>query len=253
MNATDLRGDVLVVEDDVLYAAMLADQLRLAGLAVTLAGDLPEALSALAARRFDVVVADLHLPGSEETLSPALLAAIGETPLLLMTGTPTIDSALRSLQQRVFAYFVKPFDVAPFLEAVSQAVTQGGLRQRLGEARRRYRFLDDRLDALQHLAGSAAASDINQSMADYLRLLLGSSAEAILEAVDILDTLEQGSLATPVRRLSRDPESAVMRAELAQAVDVLERTRHSFKSRELADLRRRLEQVLASSGRIDRS
>lgn len=54
------------------------------------------------------------------------------------------------------------------------------------------------------------------------------------------------------RWLRADPvsEPARLRAALVNAVGVLERTRHAFKSRELGELRRRLEALLeASAGR----
>lgn len=42
------------------------------------------------------------------------------------------------------------------------------------------------------------------------------------------------------------PAHAALHASLADAIEVLERSRHAFKSRELADLRRRLQQLLGS-------
>lgn len=40
------------------------------------------------------------------------------------------------------------------------------------------------------------------------------------------------------------PAHAALHASLADAIEVLERSRHAFKSRDLADLRQRLEQLL---------
>ncbi|MWV10953.1 hypothetical protein F3I62_02495 [Pseudomonas sp. R-28-1W-6] len=40
------------------------------------------------------------------------------------------------------------------------------------------------------------------------------------------------------------PAHATLHASLADAIEVLERSRHAFKSRDLADLRQRLEQLL---------
>ncbi|QKE65061.1 hypothetical protein HNE05_17445 [Aquipseudomonas campi] len=40
------------------------------------------------------------------------------------------------------------------------------------------------------------------------------------------------------------PAHAALHAGLADAIEVLERSRHAFKSRELADLRQRLQQLL---------
>jgi CheY-like chemotaxis protein len=64
MNTTvPLNGcQVLVVEDDHDSRNAMRETLEVAGAAVTTAGSAGDALAALAARRFDVVVSDLAMP-----------------------------------------------------------------------------------------------------------------------------------------------------------------------------------------------
>ena len=57
-----LRGNVLLVEDNELNAALAKDLLGLMGLDVTLAFDGRQAVAAAAARPFDVVLMDCHMP-----------------------------------------------------------------------------------------------------------------------------------------------------------------------------------------------
>lgn len=213
-------GKILVVEDDDLFATMMAERLGKYGHEITSVGDLASAVQALGRQSFDVVVADLHLPGNDDGLPDALLAETGNTPVILITGSPTVD----------------------------QAIAHGRLQTRLEDSQRRYQALDQQLEALRQVATARAHKDINQSLADYLRLLLGSSGSALAEAIEVLAVLEKDRLAEPVRHLSRHPEAELFRAALEEAVEVLEKTRNSFKSKELADLRRRLERALRLAG-----
>lgn len=241
-------GKILVVEDDDLFATMMAERLGKYGHEITSVGDLASAVQALGRQSFDVVVADLHLPGNDDGLPDALLAETGNTPVILITGSPTVDSAVRSVESNVFAYRVKPFEMSAFAATVDQAIAHGRLQTRLEDSQRRYQALDQQLEALRQVATARAHKDINQSLADYLRLLLGSSGSALAEAIEVLAVLEKDRLAEPVRHLSRHPEAELFRAALEEAVEVLEKTRNSFKSKELADLRRRLERALRLAG-----
>lgn len=240
----DGHARILVIEDDELYATVLAERFASGGHAVVVAGDAAGAGEQLRAQPFDVIVADLHLPDSNGCLSDVLLEAAAGTPIVLMTGTPTLESALQAMQRQAFSYHVKPFDLDAFTEDVERAALHGRLQSRVNESRRRYQAVDEQLDALRQVAGRTDGRNIDQSIRDYLRLLLGSGIESMAEALDVLRALEQGQLSYPVRRLSRHPEAEMFRAAIEQTVEVLEKTRNSFKSRELADLRRQLELAL---------
>ncbi len=78
--------EVLVVEDDELTRLLTARNLERMGAAVTVAANAAEALKAMAAREFDLVVADLHLPDTE---GPALIADLRRqhcnVPIIVVT------------------------------------------------------------------------------------------------------------------------------------------------------------------------
>lgn len=247
---TGSAGTVLVVEDDDLYVAMLAEHLGRAGHQVVTVNHLAAAEVLLGTRAFDAVIADLHLPGTDGGLPHSLIALAGMAPLIIITGSPSIDSALHSIENRVFAYRVKPFEIQAFLDTVDQAIAHGRLQTRMAGTRRRYQALDEQLNLLRQLlvTGQQAERGINQSLADYLRLLLASSGDSLAEAIDVLGTLEVDPLAQPVRHLSRHPEAEMFRSAVMETVATLEKTKNSFKSKELADLRRRLEAALLLAG-----
>jgi len=82
---------VLIVEDDTDSRNAMRDTLEVAGAVVTAAGTAGDALAALAARRFDVVVSDLAMPQQSGFW---LIAKIRQLypdrpiPVLAVTGHP---------------------------------------------------------------------------------------------------------------------------------------------------------------------
>ena len=89
---------VLVVEDDSDSRNAIRETLEVAGAAVTTAGTASDALAALAARRFDVVVSDLAMPQQSGFW---LIAKIRQLypeqpiPVLAVTGHPFPADGIR--------------------------------------------------------------------------------------------------------------------------------------------------------------
>ncbi len=113
---------VLVVDDDLPIRNLMQNLLKEFRFQPVTAGSGEEALAAVRARRPDVVLLDLHMPGmsGEETLA-ALRGETGleTTPVVLLTGEPVSDSQLVSLG--VWAAIQKPFDLPKLIELIRKA------------------------------------------------------------------------------------------------------------------------------------
>jgi two-component system, cell cycle response regulator CpdR len=80
-------AQILLAEDDDSMRAFLARGLERAGYDVHAAGNGLDALTALLARRFDMLVADIVMPGLDGIeLARRASAAYPEMPVLLITG-----------------------------------------------------------------------------------------------------------------------------------------------------------------------
>lgn len=251
---TRSNGYVLVVEDDEMFAALTADQLKAAGFHCAVAGTVRDALAMATSAQAglpDAIVADIHLPdGDHRELLAGLRAAGVRSSVILVTGSPSLETSLESMEMQVFGYLVKPVSPERLADTVTRACESSRLRGRLQDAEGRYRALVSQVSGLQALARpDATPRDLDESLAEYLALLLGVSGQALAEAVDVLQLLRSESVRTPLRHLSRHPEAEMYREAIAHSIQVLERTRHNFKSKELAELRQRLEAALLSTAR----
>ena len=113
---------LLVVDDDVFFRTFCADILRQEGFEVQTAASGREALEWLGRRAFDLVLADIYMPGMTGLeLLQAVKARSPALDVIIMTGYASIDTAVRALKHGAADYLRKPF-AAQELVAVVEAV-----------------------------------------------------------------------------------------------------------------------------------
>jgi EAL domain-containing protein (putative c-di-GMP-specific phosphodiesterase class I) len=120
---TAIRGRVLFVDDDEQVARAYERILIKAGYAVVVSNDPREAVSRFRQGGFDVVVSDVRMPGMSGL---DLLRAIRErdldVPVIIMTGSPEVQSATEAIEHGAFRYLTKPVDFGQLLNLVARAV-----------------------------------------------------------------------------------------------------------------------------------
>ncbi len=121
------RADVLLIDDDRLVLRAVERILIAGGYTVEKASDPQAAAREAMAGGFDVVVSDIHMPGMTGTELLAVLRSYGcDIPVVLMTGTPSIESAQDAVELSAVQYLTKPVN----REALLKAVARGQRSQR---------------------------------------------------------------------------------------------------------------------------
>lgn len=244
------RAAVLLVDDEPVFGETTAELLRRQGYHCDIATTVDQAQALLTATAYDALVADIMLPGNA---GMALLKVAQSRhpglPIILVTGYPSVETAVQSLDHGVFAYKIKPFDLDDFLETVAQAVRRGRLQQGLRDEAGRAEALTQRLRELADIIGHDSGSDaLDLTARQYLRVVLASVSESLLEALGVLDLVDMPAAELPLRKLARHPDAIVYRQAINETMAVLESTKGAFKSRELADLRRKLGALMHVTG-----
>lgn len=242
------QGRVLLVEDEETLATTLSELIRRRGHICKIANTVDGGLVALRNAVFDAVVTDIHLPdGNNLEMLEAIERIPGSPPVIIITGFPSLENALQAIDRHAFAYRIKPFDFNELLELVEQAIAHGRMRHRVDRSAERIAELAGALNNLRKHTSHTSREALDQSVVDYLLLLLGNNAETLSEAMEILQAMVGERANRPIRRLSHHPEAEMFKAAVTHTIEVLESTRRSFKSRELAELRQQLEVALAAS------
>jgi DNA-binding NarL/FixJ family response regulator len=116
---------VLLADDQPVYLAEMAELLRSAGYDCQCLADPRQIEDELASGGVDVLVADIRMPGNFN-LELVHRVRGGERPpaVILMTGFPTLETAINSIKLKISAYLVKPFGYEELLAEVQAALLE---------------------------------------------------------------------------------------------------------------------------------
>ena len=125
-----VRASVLLTDDEEVFGQTTAELIRRNGYDCDVANCVDGAMAFLAQRRYDVLVADIMMPGNARLdLLHQARSGFPDMQIILVTGFPSVETAVQSLDNGVFAYKIKPFDFDDFMITLSQAVKRARLQQ----------------------------------------------------------------------------------------------------------------------------
>ncbi|MEW5741628.1 MAG: EAL domain-containing protein [Myxococcota bacterium] len=114
---------MLVVDDDEVMLRVCSAVLSSVGLTADLVSNPVDALERIRSRRYDAIVSDIRMPdGDGISLLRAARAQDATVPFVLMTGAPSVETAVSALEHGALKYLQKPFSVDEFAHAVTSAV-----------------------------------------------------------------------------------------------------------------------------------
>ncbi len=117
------RSRVLVADDESSIRELLAKTLALAEYEVDTAPDGRAALERLRLGHYDLLIADLKMPGMDGlTLIREAKRLQADIPVIIITGFSTESSAIEAVNLGVAGYLTKPFRVPQVLAAAARAL-----------------------------------------------------------------------------------------------------------------------------------
>jgi DNA-binding NtrC family response regulator len=123
------RVSILIVDDeesvrDSLYNWFIDDGYR-----VECAENAKKALSLLDEKEFDIVLADIKMPGMDGMEMHRRIRALPRVPIvIIMTAFASVDTAVQALKEGAFDYVTKPFDPDDLSHLIRNAATQVALK-----------------------------------------------------------------------------------------------------------------------------
>lgn len=242
---------ILVADDDESFRTVTVDFLRRAGYRCDCARDAREAAQMLQEQPYDLLITDICMPGNANL---ELLHTVQDTrlrvPVVVVTGCPTVWTAVEALRLSVVDYLIKPIEFPAVLSRISAAMDKGRLLQSLHQAREQ---TGEWVSTVKQLEQSLAFSGIPRETTtlawpvdQYLELMAAQVARLALNLKTVMEVVRKGRAeqTADLCQALQCPRRAAYEQALNETINVLEKTKTAFKSKDLADLRKRLESLL---------
>ena len=114
---------ILIVDDDPDIHALVLATLRETGCRVDCVSSGLEALSRLHSENYDLVLSDVCMPGLDGLeLLHRIQQQCPSIPVVVMTARNTPENLIRSIREKAFAYFSKPFSPGAVVDMVMRAL-----------------------------------------------------------------------------------------------------------------------------------
>ena len=132
----DQRPHILVIDDEAIALSNMSHVLIKEGYDVTTCKDGESGLNALRHTRFDLILTDLHMPGIDGMdVLQHVHVTTPETPVIMITGHATLDSAVKAMKRGAYHYIAKPFRLDEAREIVKSALEFGRMKNENRELR----------------------------------------------------------------------------------------------------------------------
>ncbi len=228
-------GRILIADDDVQVGGVLKQHLELAGYECEWVPDAVEALHALHRTRFDLLIADINMPGNRDLELMRDLPHIAPgLPVILLTGDPSLTSAASAVRLDAKAYLQKPPDLAELKTLAQECIANYRVHQSVRRQWEQFHAIS--LDLNQQLSVPRIVA------ADPLEF---QDLERLFRALSDVVRVSQVNSAPGAPHVGEHSELV---SAVRETILVLEKTKRSFKSKQLGQLRERLAVLVGGIG-----
>jgi DNA-binding NtrC family response regulator len=249
-----MAAKILIADDEDVFLQPTSLYLQKHGFACDCVRSAEEAAGALDNAAYDLLIIDINMPGN--TNLEFLRSRPPYTnflPVIVVTGYPTFHTAVESLRLAVVDYKVKPLDLPDFLGTVNSAIEKAKVVRVMREARQGFGNWLDQINQMETALLSPDSDPARKNGASgeldwYLNEAIRRFANLSMSLMNAVQTLKQGlpEGKTDVCSLMNCSRLAAYENIIREAVEVLIKTKNSFKSKELAEIRKKLEYALKS-------
>ncbi len=239
------KGRVLVADDEEFFLLATRDLLCRHGYECDCVQNAEQAIAMLERHEYDLLISDIRMPGNPDLeLIQRLPEIVQGLPVILVTGHPSMSSAIRSVQLPVVAYLVKPVDDHDLLSHVRTYSERTRTYRVIRGAQRRLKDCYDDLGQLEAVMRHPVDHGSSTPVDAFLALTLRNVVDSLTELHRLVETVIHGPSDATAEALATHPSPTNLLAALHETITVLEKTKSAFKSKDLAQLRRKLESLV---------
>lgn len=245
-------GRILLADDEQTFRESTGELLRKQGYQCDCVSDAHAAVEKLRQHSYDLLIADIKMPGNPDLELIKKLPELAKgTPAILVTAFPSQKSAIEAVQLPVAAYMVKPIDFEELKKNVAEAIRRKNLFQAVSDTKQRLVAWQKQMQDIEEVLKKKNHGTFSTSVKGFLDLTLRNISAAFSDVKNLTYILtDEQPESSAICNLINCPRLTELSEGLLETVRTLEKTKSSFKSIELGQLRIRLEQLLKKTKRI---
>ncbi len=257
-------GRILIVDDEPVFLQLTTSRLQKAGFECIGASDAKSALHLLREMEFDLLISDIRMPGNDNLEFICEIRTLSEyLPIILVTGYPTLESAVESVRLQVVAYLIKPFNYDLLIEEANSAISMRRLFQAVRRLRARVENWDLNLEQIEspplpgakqthspsRQLGAQTLSPLNGCVTvhSFLDLTFQNILNSLMDIRSLTSRIAVDQNLGEACHLLNCPRLSLLMDSLVETIDVLEKTKGAFRSKDLGNLRKKLEMIVNST------
>ncbi len=237
-------GKILIADDEEVFLHGTAELLRGQGFQCDCASDGITALQLLRGAEYDLLIADIKMEGNFELdLVRNLPRTVEFMPVILVTGYPSVKTATQAIQLKVAAYLIKPFVFEELLVHVKDSIGYRRVSETVRNLRNRIDQCGVDLKQIETPTGIPSQAWSKMTVSTLTKLTFRHICGALSDLEKLTETPYADS-DKGICDLYGCPKVTLLKKALSETIEVIEKTKKSFKSKDLEELRKNLWGIL---------
>jgi FixJ family two-component response regulator len=242
------KGRILIADDEISFLKSTAELLRDEGYECDCVQDGPSAARALKENEYGLLIADMKMPGNSDLELVREISRLAQgLPVILITGYPSMRSAIESVKLPIVAYLVKPVDFSELLENVVAAIERSKVHGAVCRTQQRLSDWNRRLEEIKGVLAGKPYDTLTVPIDTYVAITLGHIAEGLVDLRSLTAAIARVPDYADVCRLLDCPRTRTLIGVLKETIEIIGKSKRSFKSKELSELRKKLEEIVAEA------
>lgn len=240
-----ISGNILLADDEKTFLAATAQLLQNEGFVCDCAENTKQAIKKLSKKRYDLLIADIKMPGNSNLgLVKKVVADNSAISVILITGCPSQKTAIAAVQLPITAYMLKPLDFPEFIQKVKSAVKVSVLCKTIIRTRNNLSKWAGELENIEFSLQQGKHNIFNTALKSFLDITTAKIDETFDNIRLVSNLLDDADSPSQVCRIMQCPQLSDLTKGIKEAIASIKKSREIYKSKQLAEIRTKLEKML---------
>ncbi|MFA5292680.1 MAG: response regulator [Phycisphaerae bacterium] len=241
----NILGNILLADDEQTFLEATAQLLRNEGFDCDIAENTEQTLKKLSQKNYDLLIADIKMPGNLNLeLVQKASSSHPAMSIILITGYPSQQTAIAAVTLPVTAYILKPLDLPELLQKTKSAVKVSMLYKTVNNTKNNIMKWVEELENIELTLQQNRYDAFDAALKSFLSITTAKIDEVfenIRLVTFLLDDIKPNAQVCKIMNCSKLSD---LTDGIEQAVNSIKKSREMYKSKQLAEIRTKLEKLL---------